>query len=194
VLDNFSSGRLENLLRSPHLTLIKGDLLDSETVNKAVKGCELVFHLAANPEVRVGSTKPEVHFKQNVVATFRLLEAMRRAESVEGIVFTSSSTVYGDAKKLPTPEDYAPLKPISIYGAAKLASEGLISSYAYTYGFRAVILFAALQTLWVLAPGLGLYAILSINFGKTLSALKSLVTGPSLNPICMSTNVWSAWP
>ncbi len=142
VLDNLSSGRLENLTsaqKSERFTLFKGDLLNSKDVRDALEGCEVVFHLAANPEVRIGSTEPSIHFRQNVETTFRLLETIRQSNSVKGLVFASSSTVYGDADVLPTPETFAPLKPVSVYGAAKLASEGLISSYALTYGFRAVI-------------------------------------------------------
>ena len=142
VLDNLSSGRLSNLepaQQSPNFTLSKSDILNPESVLKALEDCELVFHLAANPEVKIGAAAPELHFQQNVVATFQLLEAVRQTKSVEGLVFTSSSTVYGDAEIMPTSEEYAPLKPVSIYGAAKLASEGIISSYAYTYGFRAAI-------------------------------------------------------
>ena len=142
VIDNLSNGALENIsrwLRRSSFEFIKGDLLNKDDLEKATEKCEVIFHLAANPEVRIGSSMPEIHFEQNVVATYRLLEALRRSESVESFVFTSSSTVYGDASEIPTPEDYGPLKPISIYGASKLASEALISSFAYTYGFKAVI-------------------------------------------------------
>lgn len=140
VIDNLSSGKLSNLRdaqQSPNFTLFKQDLLDTAGTLEALEGCGLVFHLAANPEVRIGAAEPGLHFEQNVVATFRLLEAIRQTKSVKGLVFTSSSTVYGDAEIMPTSEDYAPLKPMSIYGAAKLASEGMISSYAHIYGFRA---------------------------------------------------------
>jgi len=142
VLDNLSSGSLENLEQwstHPSLKFIRGDLLDQAETNRAVQSCETVFHLAANPEVRLSSVAPDIHFKQNVVATYSLLEAIRRSGQPESLAFTSSSTVYGDAGKIPTPEDYAPLEPISIYGASKLASEALISAYAHTYGFRALI-------------------------------------------------------
>ena len=142
VIDNLSNGALENIsrwLRRSSFEFIKGDLLNKDDLEKATEKCEVIFHLAANPEVRIGSSMPEIHFEQNVVATYRLLEALRRSESLESFVFTSSSTVYGDASEIPTPEDYGPLKPISIYGASKLASEALISSFAYTYGFKAVI-------------------------------------------------------
>jgi len=112
--------------------------MDRNDLKRATEKCEVIFHLAANPEVRLGSTAPEIHFEQNVVATYNLLESLS-SEGLDLFVFTSSSTVYGDAKVIPTPEDYGPLKPISIYGASKLASEALVSSFAYTYGFQAVI-------------------------------------------------------
>jgi len=142
VIDNLSNGTLENISRwlgNSSFEFIKGDLLNRNDLERAVENCEVIFHLAANPEVRIGSSKPEVHYEQNVVSTYRLLEAIRRSESLELFVFTSSSTVYGDASVIPTPEDYGPLKPISIYGASKLASEALISSFASTYGFKAII-------------------------------------------------------
>lgn len=142
VLDNLSSGSLENIqrwLELPGFKFVRGDLLNQADVNGALEGSEVLFHLAANPEVRLSSVEPDVHFEQNVVATYNLLEALRRSGAVESLVFASSSTVYGDAAEIPTPEDYAPLEPISVYGACKLASEALISSYAHTYGFRAVI-------------------------------------------------------
>jgi len=144
VFDNLSSGSMENIrnwLKSPGFTFIKGDLLSPIDLEKLkIESYSLIFHLAANPEVRIGSTDPSTHFQQNIVATHRLLEAMRNAESRSTLVFASTSTVYGEATKIPTPEDYAPLRPISAYGASKLACEALISAYAYTYGFKAVIL------------------------------------------------------
>jgi UDP-glucose 4-epimerase len=73
------------------------------------------------------------------MSTYNLLEYIRKMKSASTIVFTSTSTVYGEALKIPTPEDYSPLKPISIYGASKLACEALITAYAYNYGFKAVI-------------------------------------------------------
>jgi UDP-glucose 4-epimerase len=143
VFDNLSTGSLENVrhwLESPNFTFIKGDLLSPADLEKLeVERCSVILHLAANPEVRVGSTEPSVHFQQNVLATYNLLELMRRAGGRPLLAFASSSTVYGEASKVPTPEDYAPLKPISTYGASKLACEALIAAYAYTYGFNAVI-------------------------------------------------------
>jgi len=143
VYDNLSVGRIENItrwLKNPNFSLVRKDLLKSEKLlSSTLFGCETIFHLAANPEVRIGSQNPKIHYEQNVTATFNLLEAIRKFDDVETFVFTSSSTVYGEPKKIPTPEDYAPLEPISVYGASKLASEALIMSYAHTYGFNAVV-------------------------------------------------------
>ena len=142
VFDNLSSGNLKNVKRwtsNRGFKFLKGELLDKQSVEKAVANCETVFHLAANPEVRLSSVSPNIHFEQNVVATYNLLEAVRKSGTAESFIFTSSSTVYGDASEIPTPEDYAPLEPISVYGASKLASEALITAYAHTYGFNAVI-------------------------------------------------------
>lgn len=143
VFDNLSSGSLQNVERwigSPAFSLIKGDLLNPKDLSRLdISQYEIIFHLAANPEVRVGSADPEVHFQQNVVATKNLLELVRKAGDNPTLVFTSTSTVYGEAEKIPTPEDYAPLKPISVYGASKLACEALISAYAYSEGLKAVI-------------------------------------------------------
>jgi len=144
VFDNLSTGSMENVehwLDHPNFTFIKGDLLSQSDLKKLeVDDYNVIFHLAANPEVRIGSIEPSIHFQQNVVATYNLLERVRMAGGSPILVFTSTSTVYGEALKIPTPEDYAPLKPISTYGASKLACEALISAYAYTYGFKAVIL------------------------------------------------------
>jgi len=143
VFDNLSTGSLENVkhwLNSSNFRFIKGDLLrPSDLENLKNEDFSIIFHLAANPEVRLSSIDPDVHFQQNIVATYNLLELIRRDENSPVLAFTSTSTVYGDALKMPTPEDYAPLEPISIYGASKLACEALISAYAHTYGFKAVI-------------------------------------------------------
>ncbi|MCC6015262.1 MAG: GDP-mannose 4,6-dehydratase, partial [Desulfurococcaceae archaeon] len=98
VLDNLSSGRVENLSRvRGRVELVVGDVKDFETCLRVLRGAEVVYHFAANPEVRVSVTDPEVHFRENVVATFNIAEASRRAGSVRTLVFASSSTVYGDA-------------------------------------------------------------------------------------------------
>ena len=140
VFDNLSSGRLENVecwVGDSRFSFVRGDLVRFDDVEGVLDDCRVVFHLAANPEVRVGSVEPSVHFRENVLATFNLLEALRKNGGVEVFVFTSSSTVYGEADT-PTRED-AVLKPISVYGASKLACEALVSAYAYSYGFMALI-------------------------------------------------------
>ena len=142
VIDNLSGGTLDNIKRwigEDAFEFIKGDLLNDRDLERAINGCEVIFHLAANPEVKLGFSAPHIHFEQNIVATYRLLEKLRNSETLDLLIFTSSSTVYGDAEEIPTREDYGPLKPISVYGAAKLASEALISSFAHNFGFQAVI-------------------------------------------------------
>jgi len=142
VLDNLTNRSLDNIaqwLSHSDFQFIRGDLLNPEGVMKAVKDRELIYHLAASSDVRIGSVSPEVDFRQNVVATFNLLESLRSVGGVKTVVFTSSSTVYGDASEIPTPEDYAPLTPTSIYGASKLACEALMTAYAQMYGFKLMI-------------------------------------------------------
>lgn len=139
VVDNLSSGFIENLKQhfsKPCFEFIKGDLKDKEVCKKAVEDIEVVFHLAANPEVKVSVTEPKIHFNENVLVTFNLLETCRQEGSIRKFIFASSSTVYGDAEVFPTPEEHV-LKPISVYGASKAACEALICSYAYLYGFKA---------------------------------------------------------
>lgn len=139
-IDNFSSGRKEFIEQSMEkgLELIEGDMLNRDDIRRALKGCDTVFHLAANPDVRLGVENTEVHLEQNIIATYNLLEEMRNA-GVKKIAFTSSSTVYGEAEEIPTPESYGPLIPISLYGASKLAAEGLIASYCHTFDMQSVI-------------------------------------------------------
>jgi len=143
ILDNLSVGKIEgikNWLDNPDFTFMKGDLKNPKDIIKAIKRCQTVFHLAANPEVQVGETDPHIHFQENLVATFNLLEAMRKSKTAKTIVFTSTSTIYGEATMLPTPENYGPLTPISTYGATKLGCEALITSYAHTFNLHVLIL------------------------------------------------------
>ncbi|MCJ7632131.1 NAD-dependent epimerase/dehydratase family protein [Candidatus Bathyarchaeota archaeon] len=141
-IDNMSGGEAENLQmlqNSSRIRLFEGDLLNISLLQDAVGGCDLVFHLAANPKANLGYKDPEVDFQQNIVATRNLLEAMRKSSQAKTLVFTSTSTVYGDAAKIPTPEDYGPLLPVSLYGASKLCCEALISAYASLFGIRAMV-------------------------------------------------------
>jgi len=141
VVDNLSSGRVENIkhhLDAGTVELIVGDLKDPQIALRAVEGVDTVFHFAANPEVRVSTTNPEIHFNENIVATFNLLEAMRK-KGVKELVFASSSSVYGEPEEIPVDEN-APIRPVSVYGASKAACEALIHAYTKLYGVKAVVL------------------------------------------------------
>ncbi|MDP7982739.1 MAG: NAD-dependent epimerase/dehydratase family protein [Conexivisphaerales archaeon] len=138
VVDDLSSGSMENLGRwrgHPNFKFVRADL--SEGVPD-VGRVDAIYHLAADPEVRTSSIEPGRHYRRNVLATFNLLEFARKS-GVDALAFASTSTVYGEPGLIPTPEDYGPLIPISIYGATKLAAEAMVSAYAQSYGFRAVI-------------------------------------------------------
>ncbi len=139
VLDNLSAGKEEFLVKSRKLIkFVKADCGDPKVLDKLLPGADSVWHLAANPDVRSGATDPAPHYEQNIAVTYRLLEGMRRHD-VGHLAFTSTSTVYGAATVLPTPEGYGPLLPISVYGGAKLACEAMISAYASTFGMDAVL-------------------------------------------------------
>lgn len=141
VFDNLSSGKIEFVEKhfdNPDFTLMKSDLLDYKETEKACKDIDFVFHVAANPDVRLGASDTKVHLDQNILATYNLLEAMRK-NGVKKIAFTSTSTIYGEAHIMPTPENYGPLIPISLYGASKLACEALITSFSHTFDMQAWI-------------------------------------------------------
>jgi UDP-glucose 4-epimerase len=130
--DNLSAGsrtNLKNAMKDPRFRFVEGDLLHRNETQHALGDCSLIFHLAADPEVRVGEENPEKHFRQNLFATYSLLEAIRRRGTDTRLVFASTSTVYGEASVIPTPEDYGPLLPISTYGATKLGCEALATSF-----------------------------------------------------------------
>lgn len=139
VLDNLSSGRRELLERhtsNPNFGFTETDLTDYGGSVEHFRGADTVFHLAANPEVKREDT--DIHFNQNILATYNVLKAMRK-HGIRRIFFTSTSTVYGESKVIPTPEDYGESRPVSIYGASKLACEALISSYCHSFGMEAVV-------------------------------------------------------
>jgi len=137
VYDNMSSGRQEFVAHhGDSIRFIEEDLLDLDAVKAAMEGIDLVFHLAANPDIRLGTQITDTDLKQGTVATYNVLEAMRCA-GVKDIAFSSSSVVYGEASQMPTPESYGPLFPISLYGASKLGSEALITSWVGTFGLKA---------------------------------------------------------
>lgn len=139
--DNFSTGIqqfIEKAETHPHFRLVREDLLHKEELAAAMAGCEMVFHLAANADVRFGTNHPSRDLEQNTIATFNVLEAMR-ANQIQRIAFSSTGSVYGESAVIPTPEN-APF-PIqtSLYGASKLAGEGLLSAYAEGFGFTVFI-------------------------------------------------------
>ncbi len=119
-------------------TFIEDDLLNLDRVVTAMKGHDLVVHLAANSDISQGVEKSDVDLRNGTIATFNTLEAMRKT-GVHDILFASTSAIYGEASVKPTPESYGPLFPISFYGASKLGCEGLVSSFAHNCGFRAVV-------------------------------------------------------
>jgi UDP-glucose 4-epimerase len=140
-VDNFSTGQrpfIEGALAHPNFRLIEIDLLDLDALKQAFAGGETVFHLAANADVRFGTEQPRRDLEQNTIATYNVLEAMR-ANGIKKIAFSSTGSVYGEAEVIPTPED-APF-PIqtSLYGASKLACEGLIAAYSEGFGFQSWI-------------------------------------------------------
>ncbi len=140
IVDDFRTGRREFVAQALErgATLVEGDVLDAEVLDEAIAGCDWVFHLQANADVRRGLEHPRRDLEQNTLATSNVLEAMR-AHDVTRIAFSSTGSVYGEPDVFPTPED-APF-PIqtSLYGASKLAGEGLISAYAEGYGFTGLI-------------------------------------------------------
>ena len=139
--DNLSTGMiefLENARASANFKFIEGDLLDSAKLTAAMAGCDIVFHLAANADVRFGLAHPRKDLEQNTVATFNVLEAMRE-NRIRRIVFSSTGSVYGEAPVIPTPENFPFPVQTSLYGASKLAGEGMISAYCEGFGMQAHI-------------------------------------------------------
>ena len=139
--DNFSTGQerfLESALPHPCFELVRADLLELDDLVRAVRGCEMVFHLAANADVRFGTERPRRDLEQNAIATWNVLEAMRR-EGIRRIAFSSTGSVYGEAQVIPTPEDCPFPVQTSLYGASKLAAEGMIAAYSEGFGMQAFI-------------------------------------------------------
>ncbi|MFP4169659.1 MAG: NAD-dependent epimerase/dehydratase family protein [Methanomassiliicoccales archaeon] len=139
-VDNLSAGRRDFLggaLSDNRFQLVEGDLL-SLPLGRMMGEVDVLCHFAANPDVRIGASDTRTHFDQNIEATYRLLEACREG-GVDQVIFPSTSTVYGEPDEIPTPESYGPLKPISVYGASKLACEAMISAYCHTFDMEAVI-------------------------------------------------------
>ena len=141
VYDNLSTGLLQFLEYARDFDcfrLVKGDLLDEDSLSEAITGHEFVFHLAANADVRFGTEHPRRDLEQNTIVTYNILEAMRN-HGIRKIAFASTGSVYGEATVIPTPEE-APF-PIqtSLYAASKLAGEGMIAAYCEGFGFQSWI-------------------------------------------------------
>jgi UDP-glucose 4-epimerase len=139
--DNFSTGQrrfLERAIGDPQFTLVEADLLERQSLLKAMKGAELVVHFAANADVRFGTEHPRRDLEQNTIATWNVLEAMRE-QGCKRIVFSSTGSVYGEPEIFPTPETCPFPVQTSLYGASKLAAEGLIQAYCEGFGMQAYI-------------------------------------------------------
>jgi UDP-glucose 4-epimerase len=140
VIDSLCAGRRETIARhidSCKVRFVEKDLLGNGWLD-SIQGADRLFHLAADPDVRQSVVNPDPTMQNNIIATYRVLEAMR-LQKIPELVFTSTSTVYGDATIIPTPESYTPLEPISVYGASKLSCEALISSYCHSFGMKSWI-------------------------------------------------------
>ncbi len=141
VYDNFSTGQerfLEQACHSSRFSLVRGDTLGLNTLTRAMRGAEFVFHLAANADVRFGTEHPRKDLEQNTIATFNVLEAMR-ANEVRRIAFPSTGSIYGEPDVFPTPETVPFPVQTSLYGASKLAGEALIEAYCEGFGFQGYI-------------------------------------------------------
>ncbi len=141
VYDNLSTGFsqfIENAKTNSKFSFIQGDLLNKDTLTTAMQGCDFVFHLAANADIRFGVNHPNKDLEQNNIATFNVLEAMR-SNGTKRLAFSSTGSVYGEAAVFPTPEDAPFPVQTSLYGASKLACEGLIEAYCTGFGFQAWI-------------------------------------------------------
>jgi UDP-glucose 4-epimerase len=139
--DNFSTGQerfLHQARQHPNFRFIHGDNLQLSDLTAAMKGCDTVFHLAANADVRFGLNHPAKDVEQNTLATFNVLEAMRQ-NTIQTIAFSSTGSVYGEATIIPTPEDHPFPIQTSLYAASKLAGEGLIHAYCEGYGLEGYI-------------------------------------------------------
>jgi UDP-glucose 4-epimerase len=141
IFDNFSSGRewhYEAHQTDPRLSIVRADASDINALTVTMEGHDWVIHLASNADIARAAEFPEIDFYSGTLLTNNVVEAMRRA-GLRRLLYASGSGVYGDAGDTPVPENYAPMVPISTYGASKLASESLIASYCSMFGLRACI-------------------------------------------------------
>jgi len=169
VIDNLSGGQRERLptgRAAAKLSLTVADLRQPSSYSDVFRNANEVWHLAANPDIRLGTRDPRVDLEHGTLATFNVLECARRCD-VPRVLFSSSSVVYGLPTVFPTPEDYGPLNPESLYGASKLAAEGLCSAFAHSYGLKAYIFRFAN----IVGPGM--------NHGVIYDFLKKLKSDPT---------------
>ena len=171
--DNLSTGQetfISKALAHPNFKFIKGDLLNSQKLNSSIIGCDIVFHLSANADIKNGLLHPFRDLEQNTIATYNVLEAMRY-NNIQKIIFSSTGSVYGETKMIPTPEN-APF-PIqtSLYATSKLSGEGLIQAYCEGYGFQS----------WIFR----FVSILGERYshGHVFDFYKKLLKDPSLLPV-----------
>lgn len=150
IVDNLSSGARDLVPTSTRVSLTVADLRRPSDYQDLLQGVSEAWHIAANPDIRKGTADPTLDLENGTLATFHLLEAVRRHD-VPRVLYSSSSVVYGQATVFPTPEEYGPLRPESLYAASKLASEALLSAYAHSYGIR-VHLFRFAN---IIGPGMG---------------------------------------
>jgi len=141
VYDNLSSGKIrfiEMHTNNKNFTFVKADILDFDMLKKSMKGHDIIFHLAANADIRYGTEHTRHDIEQNLLATYNVIESMR-LNDIKKLVFSSTSAVFGMPSIMPTPEDYGPALPSSLYGASKLACEAFVSAYSNLYGIQSWI-------------------------------------------------------
>jgi UDP-glucose 4-epimerase len=141
VFDNLQTGRTANLakiLKHPRFRFVEAEVRDRKMVNKTIPGHDIIFHFCDDSDIRSAAEHPDSYVEQNIMGLFYVLEAMRK-NGIRSILFPSSTTVFGELTKPPASESYGPLKPLNLYGGAKLAAEGLISGWAHTYDFQAIV-------------------------------------------------------
>jgi UDP-glucose 4-epimerase len=141
VYDNLKTGRTANLAkvrRHSGFRFIEADVSDRKKVEETVPGHEVIFHFCDDSDIRSAAEHPDTFVEQNILGLFYVLEAMRR-NGIRVILFPSSTTVFGELAHPPASELHGPMAPLNLYGGAKLASEGLISAWAHTYDFRAIV-------------------------------------------------------
>ncbi len=138
VFDNLTSGRMEHLVQhrdNPGFKFIKGEIGDLDHLTRAMEGHDAICHFAANPDIAKSMLETDLDIREGTILTYNVLEAMRK-NGVKDILYPSGSGIYGDLGTTPTAEDFGPLLPISMYGASKLACEGLISAFSHMFGMR----------------------------------------------------------